>query len=182
MPQVGETIRGKDVGRSYRNRLIWHACVTCGKERWIQMSKGKPKSLRCRSCNARLGREHKGNWKGGLAIARGRYMVLRLARDDFFYPMADNDSYVLEHRLVMAKHLCRCLHSWEIVHHKNHIKDDNRIENLQLVTDDRHRQITILENKINFQAQRITALEGEVTLLRKQVETLNTVTAADDGV
>lgn len=28
------------------------------------------------------------------------------------------------------------------------IKDDNRIENLQLATDDRHNGITILENRI----------------------------------
>lgn len=48
------------------------------------------------------------------------------------HPNSNKRGRILEHVFVMSEHLKRPLHKHENVHHLNGIRDDNRIENLEL--------------------------------------------------
>jgi hypothetical protein len=48
------------------------------------------------------------------------------------HPNAQANGTILEHVLVMSRHLDRPLRKGENVHHKNGVRDDNRLENLEL--------------------------------------------------
>jgi len=112
-------------------------------------------------------------WQGGKGQSVSGYITVRLYPDDFFYPMADKRwHYIFEHRLVMAKALGRCLQTWELVHHKNGIKTDNRIENLELTTNGSH----ILEHhkgyKDGYQRGLIDGKDKQIEELRREIKLL----------
>ena len=59
--------------------------------------------------------------------------------------MANKDGYVMEHILIMEDAMGRYITRDEVVHHKNHKRDDNRIENLELMTFNAHASLHMKE-------------------------------------
>lgn len=70
---------------------------------------------------------------GGKQLHNGYYRI-------YFpdHPKSDSRGWILEHTLIMECFIGRWLKEEEVVHHKNGIKTDNRIENLQLMTRKEH--------------------------------------------
>ena len=172
MPKIGDIKQGTELGYHDTGKWIWSACLDCGKQRWVRFPKGNPQYTLCRKCSCiKRGQTNRGinnsRWKGGRFKRLGYWMVL-LRKNDFFYPMAGDKGYVREHRLVMAKHLNRRLLPWEIVHHINGIKDDNRIENLELLpTRKAHLPDTVMKRYIKQLEKRIRLLETENASLKE---------------
>lgn len=54
------------------------------------------------------------------------------------HPNAHLNGYILEHRFVMAESIGRPLRNDEVVHHRNGDKQDNRLENLQILSHAEH--------------------------------------------
>ena len=178
MPQIGDFKKKKN----YVKR-IWWACELCGKERWVVYLKGKPVALKCRACSCKINQrkfpdrfgENNPSWKGGRFLSTDGYWYVLVNSDDFFYPMASHKKrnnksshYASEHRLVMGKHLNRCLLSWEVVHHRNGIKSDNRLENLELLPTSRQHIPSIKwQTEINKRDKKIFELEARI----KELET-----------
>ena|SRR3990167_2549344 len=66
------------------------------------------------------------NWKGGRNKSLGYIYIYKPG-----HPFAKS-KYIAEHKYIMEQKLGRYLIKGENVHHKNGIRDDNRIENLEL--------------------------------------------------
>lgn len=71
------------------------------------------------------------------------------SKDFIGHPCADKYGRILEHVLVMYNHLGRPIKKGETVHHKNGIRDDNRLENLELCNSN-HPHGQRVEDKIKW--------------------------------
>ena len=160
---VGQTYRRCDVGLAGNHRVIWLACESCGTPRFTCARKPTAlcrscasKKMRrdfnlnhaahkpdCKCHRCRIGRGYflgpkNPGWAGGRIELSTGYVAVWVSPDDLMacmtWTQSGRKNYCLEHRLVMARHLGRPLEKHETVHHKNGIKQDNRLENLELWT------------------------------------------------
>lgn len=83
------------------------------------------------------------NWKGG-RIPDGHGYILLYMPD---HPNATKLGYIREHIYFMEQKLGRYLVENEVVHHINGIKDDNRIENLLLISPNKHTVLHMIGNQ-----------------------------------
>ena len=123
-PEHNENIRLGGLGKKRSNKSKMLMSIT-------QKNRFKTNPMSQETKN-KLSISHSGDksyrWKGGKARTIEGYILIWSPN----HPFKNCNNYVLEHRLVMEKHLGRYLKLTEIVHHINGIVDDNRIENLQL--------------------------------------------------
>ena len=120
---------------------ITKPCSVCGQPvtRWPSLFYGEvfcSKACKRQRYAVRFAGQNNPDWQGGRYIEPEKgYVMVRCPSD--FAPMARQNGYVLEHRLIMAQSLGRCLEPAEVVHHLNGDLQDNRLENLRLYADHR---------------------------------------------
>ena len=113
--------------RAADGRDRWSCLCTCGNVvdvRTSSLTSGNTRSCGCLQrelVSQRRGARHS-CWKGGRHTTERGYVRV----------YTPTGRYRFEHVLVMEQHLGRSLNTHEEVHHKNNIKNDNRIENLEL--------------------------------------------------
>jgi hypothetical protein len=147
---------------SQRGNYVKEKCKPChtafNRERRIKWRKENPKKyqehLDKKFIEYRLKRgldpkrQRKPHRKFQGSINNGGYKEFRGQRF-MSHPCCDKRGRILEHRMVMYDHLKRAPIGEETVHHKNGIRTDNRIENLELWTKN-HGPGQRVEDVLNF--------------------------------
>lgn len=110
----------------WKHYLHTNICIVCDIEFLSVRGDRNYCSRKCISTG-----EHNGRWLGGIQKHSSGYIMVYSPN----HPFKSINNMVLEHRLVMEKHIGRYLTPKEQIHHKNGIKNDNRIGNLILCKD-----------------------------------------------
>jgi len=125
-----------------RSKNSWAKAKFCSNKCGIKFKTNKPLTSKHRenirkALKGKYIMEKSFNWKDGKTKHSSGYILIK----NHTHPFRNSENYVLEHRLIMEKSIGRFLKKSEVVHHKNGIRTDNRIENLELMTFNKHCQI-----------------------------------------
>jgi hypothetical protein len=186
MPEESSTARTQK-GRP-RTRIA-AVCPHCGSPFEYQphrMQRAVTKILYCKAaCTyaARVGNWTRQGWteeskaKARQTIRANKVGNVRMRHG--YREVMTPDGYVLEHRLVMARLIGRPLTSEEIVHHINHVKTDNRPDNLVILTSSEHCTVHITER---VRSSEFLAFLSEINTGKKlSVETRAKMSARRQG-
>jgi hypothetical protein len=155
----------RELRRDSCGKAFWYyriPCEECGKVRWVSRKywlRGRCRT--CHSCTARAkirlyntsgaarlcGCRHPA-FKRGYVLSDSGYQIITLPVGHPYLAMASPHRRVRRHRLIMAESLGRLLSPWEQVHHRNGNRQDNRLENLELLDPRAHTRLTGLETRI----------------------------------
>jgi predicted DNA-binding protein YlxM (UPF0122 family) len=102
--------------------------------------------------------ENNPQWNGGRHITYHGYQHIRMPD----HPLADNRGYVKEHRLVWYNAYGEIPKGYH-VHHRNGDKLDNRLENLELLSHRKHRDV------LPELLRRVAELEEQVRRLQDEL-------------
>lgn len=97
---------------------------------------------------------HYGQWHRGLSLTPIRPRATPgdrrpcLKRNGYVY-IHMRTGWKLEHRVIMEEYLGRSLSAHETVHHKNGMRNDNRLENLE-IWDTRHPKGQRVDDKVEW--------------------------------
>ncbi len=105
------------------------------------------------------------NWRGGRRINKDGYVSIWNPK----HPNSTKQGRILEHRLVIEKHIGRMLDSDEVVHHVDFDKTNNSINNLYLTTRKRNSKLNrdicgLIKQLMNTGAVKFDTKKGEYYL------------------
>lgn len=152
---------GKDKERLY-GKII--TCCVCKKEYFTPTHRLKRGNTYCspQCAGKKYAGEKSPKWAGGRILLQNGY-IERTIPDN--HPLKlKGKRYIAEHRFIMEKHIGRYLKPYELMHHLNGNKEDNRIENLALCSLKNHYEF------IKKLQERIEKLESDVEFFLQKGE------------
>ena len=168
--------KSKIKSKSKTKFSMWLCRCECGVQRIVMgtsLEGGHTKSCGClkvEQMRQRIGAKNP-RWKGGIKITHDGYVKIR----NMDYPGAKFPNMTAEHIIVMARSLNRPMWPGETVHHKNGVRSDNRLENLELWSSNHPAGQRVLD-KVAWAKQLLQNYEPTALVAKAQEFTVFTLT------